>query len=75
MSVTDPRLAQLMADEKEANAEYQAALARIKELEAEVRRIERGLPVLRALASGSTRVRAEYVQALAEGTLDEWETR
>jgi len=74
MSTTDARLAALMADEEQANAEYQAALARISELETEVRRIEEDLPVLRAMASGSTRVRAEYVQAIAEGTLDEWET-
>lgn len=75
MSVADPRLAQMMADEEEANAEYQAALAELARLRDKQRRIERGLPVLRALASGSTRVRAEYVQALAEGTLNEWEER
>jgi hypothetical protein len=73
MSVADPWLARMMADEEEANAEFQAALDTMQSLRERLAAAERELPVLRAMASGTTRVRAEYVQALAEGTLDEWE--
>jgi hypothetical protein len=75
VSVADPRLAQMMADEEQAHEEYQAALADVAGLREKLGRAEAELPVLRVLASGSTRVRVEYVQALAEGTLDEWENR
>lgn len=75
MSVTDPRLAQMMADEEQAHEEYQAALAEVAGLQEKLERARAELPTLQILASGATRVRREYEQALAEGTLDEWEAR
>jgi hypothetical protein len=70
MSAADPRLASLMAEEERAHAEFQAALDKVQSLEEQLAAAERELPVLRVMASGSTRVRVEYVEQLADA---EWE--
>ena len=70
MSVTDPRLAGMLAWEEETHQEYQAALDKAQSLREQLAAAERELPVLRVMASGATRTRVEYVEQLADA---DWE--